>query len=42
MFELKFNRDDPKDGELLLGRMKPVERPVEVRRRPDVQIGDQT
>jgi len=42
MFELKFICDDPKDGELLLSRMKPEEIPVEVRSRSDVQIDDQT
>ena len=33
---------DPKDGELCLGRMKPGETLVEVRRGSDVQIDRQT
>lgn len=33
---------DPKDGELCLGRMKPEETLVEVRRGSDVQIDRQT
>lgn len=32
---------DPKDGELCVVRLKPVEMLVEGRRRPDVQIGAQ-
>lgn len=35
-------RQDPKDGELCLGRAKPEETLVEVRSGPDVQIGRPT
>jgi len=35
-------REDPKDGELCLGRMKPGEILVEVRSDTDVQIVRQT
>jgi len=42
MFELKFSCYDPKDGELLLGRLKASENSLEGRSRSDVQIDDHT
>ena len=42
MFELKFICYDPKDGELLLGRLKSKETSMEGRSRSDVQIDDHT
>lgn len=42
LFELKPICDDPKDGELLLRRMKSNENSMEVRSRSDVQIDDHT
>jgi len=40
--QLEHTGWDPKDGELCLGRMKPEETLVEVRRGSDVQIDRQT
>lgn len=42
MFELKFDANDPKDGELWLGRVKAREISLEARSRSDVQIDDYT
>lgn len=40
LFELKSNAKDPKDGELLLERVKSEETQMEARSRSDVQIDD--
>ena len=42
MFELKSIAEDPKDGELQLGRVKSSENSMEARSRSDVQIDDHT
>ena len=42
MFESKFIRYDPKDGELWLSRVKAKETSLEARSRSDVQIDDRT
>ena len=41
-FECEYGRQDPKDGELCLSRVKPEETLVEARSDTDVQIVRQT